>query len=45
MEDLIETILGREIVDEADSIDDMRKLAHAHWEKRARKLGLIGSSD
>jgi CBS domain containing-hemolysin-like protein len=41
MEDLIETLLGTEIVDEADSVEDMRQLAQRHWQRRARKLGLI----
>ena len=40
MEDLIETLLGSEIVDEADSAIDMRKLARQKWEDRARRLGI-----
>ena len=27
MEDVMETLLGKEIVDELDEVDDMRKLA------------------
>jgi len=34
LEDAIETLLGVEIVDELDSVDDMRKLAVELWEKR-----------
>lgn len=41
MEDVLETLLGLEIVDEADKTVDMRALARAQWKKRARDLGLI----
>ena len=41
MEDIIETLLGLEIVDEQDNIEDMQSLARENWEKRARLLGLI----
>ncbi|MCO6478605.1 MAG: HlyC/CorC family transporter [Phaeodactylibacter sp.] len=41
MEDVIETLLGLEIVDEQDNIEDMQSLARQNWEKRARNLGLI----
>ena len=34
MEDIIETLLGREIVDESDTVDDMQKLAIDKFEKR-----------
>ncbi len=40
MEDLIETLLGIEIVDEADVEEDMQGLARKHWAKRAQRLGL-----
>ena len=40
MEDVIETLLGLEIMDESDSIDDLQRLARKSWENRARKLGL-----
>jgi CBS domain containing-hemolysin-like protein len=40
LEDILETILGIEIVDESDHIDDMRKLARRLWIKRANKMGL-----
>ena len=39
MEDVIETLLGLEIVDEFDRTVDMQKLAREIWEKRARKRG------
>lgn len=41
MEDVIETLLGLEIVDELDNTVDMRALARKSWEGRARQLGLI----
>ena len=41
MEDVIETLIGMEIVDEQDNIEDMQSLARKNWEKRARSLGLI----
>lgn len=40
MEDVIETVLGVEIMDEFDSVEDMQKYARAQWRERARKLGL-----
>ncbi len=40
MEDVIETILGREIVDEADSAEDMRELARRQWRRRAERMGI-----
>jgi len=40
MEDVLETLLGIEIVDESDAIEDLRKAAREKWTQRARKLGL-----
>ena len=40
LEDILETLLGIEIVDEGDRIDDMRKLARRLWRKRAGTMGL-----
>ncbi|MCA9025489.1 MAG: HlyC/CorC family transporter [Planctomycetaceae bacterium] len=40
LEDLVETLLGLEIVDEADRADDMQALARKRWKERAKKLGL-----
>jgi len=45
MEDLVETLLGMEIVDEADAVTDMQELARRQWEKRASRMGLIALSD
>jgi CBS domain containing-hemolysin-like protein len=41
MEDVLETVVGVEIVDETDEIVDMQRLARQRWEKRAKALGLI----
>lgn len=41
MEDIIETLLGFEIMDESDLIEDMQKMARKNWERRARRLGII----
>jgi len=41
MEDLIETLLGLEIVDESDNAVDMQALARENWKRRAQKLGII----
>lgn len=43
MEDLFETILGLEIVDETDDVEDLQKLARQMWEKRASTSGLQGA--
>jgi CBS domain containing-hemolysin-like protein len=39
-EDVVETLLGMEIVDEMDKVEDMQVLARQQWAKRARALGL-----
>jgi CBS domain containing-hemolysin-like protein len=41
MEDFIETLLGLEIVDEIDTVEDMQAMAREQWQKRALGLGLI----
>jgi len=41
MEDVIETMLGLEIVDESDRNEDMQLLARKNWQQRAKRLGLI----
>jgi len=40
LEDVVETLLGMEIVDEMDKVEDMQALARRQWEKRARAMGL-----
>lgn len=41
MEDVIETLLGLEIMDESDNVADLQLLARKNWEIRAKKIGLI----
>lgn len=41
MEDVIETLLGLEIVDEKDTIADMQKFARERWKTRQAKYNLI----
>ena len=43
MEDVVETLLGLEIVDEADSVEDMQALARKQWFRRARELGMVSA--
>ncbi|PID41915.1 MAG: hemolysin [Proteobacteria bacterium] len=45
MEDFIETLLGLEIVDESDDVEDMQALARNKWNERAQKNGLFTSPD
>jgi len=41
MEDVIETLLGLEIMDESDSVADLQELARKNWENRAKRSGVI----
>jgi len=41
MEDVIETLLGREIMDESDTDKDMQQLARKNWENRSKDLDII----
>jgi CBS domain containing-hemolysin-like protein len=40
LEDIIETMLGLEIVDEGDAAVDMQEYARRLWQRRARDMGL-----
>jgi CBS domain containing-hemolysin-like protein len=40
MEDIIETLLGLEIMDESDTIEDMQVAARKNWERRAKRMGI-----
>ncbi len=40
-EDVIETLLGLEIMDESDSVADLQQLARKSWENRAKRMGTI----
>lgn len=39
MEDVLETLLGLQIVDEADRVKSLREMARAKWRERAKLLG------
>ena len=41
LEDVVETMMGIEIVDEADKHVDMRELARRQWQERRQTLGLV----
>lgn len=45
MEDVIETLLGFEIMDESDNIADLQSMARKSWETRAKRLGIINEKD
>lgn len=45
MEDVIETLLGLEIMDESDNVEDLQVLARKNWEGRAKRLGIIKEED
>lgn len=40
LEDIMETLLGQEIVDETDDSVDMQDVARRKWRRRARKMGV-----
>lgn len=40
LEDVVETLLGMEVVDEMDEVVDMQALAREQWKRRARALGI-----
>lgn len=41
MEDVIETLLGLEIMDESDNVADLQQLARKNWEIRAERTGIV----
>jgi len=45
MEDIIETLLGLEIMDERDRITDMQQYARERWNQRKAKYNILYSSD
>jgi CBS domain containing-hemolysin-like protein len=44
MEDVIETLLGLEIMDESDTVSDLQHMARKSWEIRAKKLGILSKN-
>ena len=45
LEDIFETLLGLEITDESDTVEDMQKLARQLWKQRARQLGIVNEQN
>lgn len=45
LEDVLETLLGLEIVDESDQITNMQELARRLWKRRKREMGLNSRED
>lgn len=45
MEDVIETLLGLEIMDESDNVSDLQMLARRSWEVRAKRLGILNDDN
>jgi CBS domain containing-hemolysin-like protein len=45
MEDLVETMIGMEIVDESDTHVDMQERARDLWKQRAKAAGLLDEAD
>ena len=45
LEDVIETLLGLEIMDESDNVADLQSLARKNWENRAKRLGIIKDNE
>jgi len=45
MEDIVESILGLEIVDESDTITDMQQYAREKWNERKAKYNVLDSED
>jgi CBS domain containing-hemolysin-like protein len=41
LEDLVETLIGAEITDELDKVEDMRNLARRLWKERTQTLGIV----
>ena len=41
LEDVIETLLGLEIMDESDNVADLQVLARKNWQTRAKQAGVI----
>ena len=44
LEDVVETLIGLEIIDELDKVADMQALARERWHKRMKEMGVEGTS-
>lgn len=45
LEDVVETLLGIEILDEGDKVADMQQMARQLWAKRAERMGITLHND
>ena len=45
MEDILETLLGLEIMDESDKTSDMQQYAKRMWKRRANEMGITIPKD
>lgn len=45
LEDIVETLIGIEIIDETDTDVDMRVLARKRWSERAKSMGIEAEED
>ena len=45
LEDILETLIGSEIIDETDRVANMRDWARKRWYKRAKSMGLIAEDE
>ncbi len=45
MEDVLETLLGMEIMDEFDHREDLQEYARHRWRERAKRLGMVFEED
>lgn len=45
MEDLIETLLGLEIMDESDNVADLQQLARKNWKIRAERAAIVEKTE
>ena len=41
LENVLETLLGIEILDESDKIEDMQQLARQLWARHAERMGIM----
>lgn len=44
LEDVVETLIGLEITDESDKVEDMQALAHKRWRERMEVIGIDPAS-
>ena len=45
LEDIIETLLGFEIIDEKDQVDDMQQFALKRWQEKQKKYELLKNEE